>query len=141
MGVCFLHHLLNVNRLYLITGIYSETGKAGPGGAGLQHILEQHSKEFREYEPRQLVELAEASTSIGLHMGIQVQARTSSTRPIFGLMFHGKPLAVAVQVGSNGFVVSMNKRSLDELVKENPRHGSVDELVKKLQSMHKWPVQ
>lgn len=84
------------------------------------------------------MELAEASTSIGLPMGIQGQRGRS--RPIYGLFFYGKPLAVAVQVGSNGFVVSMNKHSLEELTRRNPQHGSVQELIALLQRSHSWPV-
>jgi hypothetical protein len=50
----------------------SETGGKR---AGLQHILKDHGKEFKEYHPQQLTELAEASTSIGLPMGVQGRNR------------------------------------------------------------------
>ena len=85
----------------------SETGNSK---AGLQYIL---GEELEEYQPQQLTELAEASTSIGLPMG--VQGKKGRSCPIYGLFFYNEPLAVAVQVGSNGFVVSMNKKSLDHL--------------------------
>ena len=115
--------------------LFSETGTSR---AGLQHILERHSREFASYEPAQLLELAEASTSIGLHIGNQ--GRTGRSRPIYGLFFYGKPLAVAVQVGSNGFVVSMNPQSLADLARRYPQHGSVQELITLLQNQHSWPV-
>jgi hypothetical protein len=116
----------------------SETGSTGPRGAGLQHILENHSKEFTKYEPQQLMELAEASTSIGLRVG--THGRGTRTRPIFGLFFYGEPVAIAAQVGSNGFVVSMNPVGLEKVVKKNPQHNSVNELVTILQSSHRWPI-
>lgn len=117
---------------------YSETGNTGPRGAGIQHILEKHSKEFAKYEPQQLVELAEASTSVGLYVATHGQG--TRTRPIFGLFFYGEPVAVAIQVGSNGFVVSMNPVTLEKVIRRNPRHGSVNELVAILQRSHGWPI-
>lgn len=117
---------------------YSESGNAGPRGAGLQHILERHSKEFAKYEPQQLVELAEASTSVGLH--VATNGRGTRTRPILGLLFYGEPVAVAIQVDSNGFVVSMNPVALEKVIRRNPRHGSVNELVTILQRSHSWPI-
>jgi len=59
------------------------------------------AKNSKKYQPEQLTELAEASTSIGLPMGIQ--GKKGRSRPIYGLFFYNEPLAVAVQVGSNGF--------------------------------------
>lgn len=106
--------------------------------AGLQHILEEHAKEFAEYTPERLTELAEASTSIGLPMGIQ--GKIGHARPIFALFFYEQPLGVAVQVGSNGFVVSMNRKGLDQLVQKNPEHGSVEKLKELLQESHSWPT-
>lgn len=111
--------------------------ETGNDKAGLQHILAEHSKEFENYEPQQLMELAQASTSIGLPMGIQ--GKKGRSRPIFGLFFYDKPLAVAVQVGSNGFVVSMNKKSLDAVVAANSHLGSLDEVKQLLEQSHSWP--
>ena len=84
------------------------------------------------------MELAEVSTSIGLPLGVQGKRRHS--RPIFGLFFHGEPLAVAVQVESTGIVVSMNPMALDKVVKKNPHYGSVNELIALLEKSHKWPT-
>ncbi|PYI16940.1 hypothetical protein BO99DRAFT_404674 [Aspergillus violaceofuscus CBS 115571] len=134
---------LAVGRANQIEGLTSrtlwiETGKAGPGGSGIQHILEQHSKEFSKYEPQRLLELAEASTSVGLRVGSE--GKGTRTRPVFGLFFYGEPVAIAVQVGSNGFIVSMNPVTLAKVVKKNPHHGSVNELVAILQRSHSWPI-
>ncbi|KAJ6024734.1 hypothetical protein N7540_005531 [Penicillium herquei] len=134
---------LALGRVDQIDGLVSqtlwvETGSTGHRGAGLQHILEHHSQEFAQYEPQQLVELAEASTSVGLRIG--TQGRRARTRPIFGLFFYGEPVAIAVQVGSNGFVVSMNRSSLEKVVKSNPRHGSINELIAMLRASHSWPI-
>ena len=115
----------------------SETGGSG-SGAGIQHILEQHSKEFAKYEPQQLAELAEASTSLGLRVGSH--GRGTRSRPIFGLFFYGEPIAIAVQVGSNGSVVSMNPYALEKVIKKNPHHGSVNELFTILRRSHSWPI-
>ncbi|KAL5364543.1 hypothetical protein BJX96DRAFT_168368 [Aspergillus floccosus] len=130
---------LAVNRVSCIDGLVSQTLwiETGSKRAGLQHILEQHSKEFSHYEPQRLMELAEASTSIGLPLGIQ--GKRGHTRPIFGLFFYGEPLAVAVQVGSNGFVVSMNPVGLEKLVRRNPQNMTVRQLVTLLQQSHQWP--
>jgi hypothetical protein len=68
-----------------------------------------------------------------------IQGKKGRSRPIYGLFFYNEPLAVAVQVGSNGFVVSMNRKSLDGLVEKNPQHGSVEEVKKLLEESHSWP--
>ncbi|KAJ5727371.1 hypothetical protein N7493_005191 [Penicillium malachiteum] len=101
-------------------------------------LASQTFQKFAQYEPRQLVELAEASTSVGLHVG--TQGRRGRTRPIFGLFFYGEPVAVAVQVGSNGFIVSMNPSNLEKVVKSNPRHRSINELIAILRASHSWPI-
>jgi hypothetical protein len=109
----------------------SETGGKR---AGLQHILKDHGKEFKEYHPQQLTELAEASTSIGLPMGVQ-----GRNRPIYGLFFYSEPLAAAVQVADNGFVVSMNRKNFDSVAEQNAQHGSMEEVKKLLEESHGWP--
>lgn len=139
LGVRYIGNVPLLSRIALVYLIFdhydSETGNRR---AGLQHILEEHSREFSRFEPQQLTELAEASTSIGLPMGVQGNARRG--RPIFGLFFYGEPLGVAVQVGSNGFVVSMNQKSLDQQARLNPEHGTLSELKALLERSHHWPV-
>lgn len=125
-----------IELLSLIFDHYdSETGNHQ---RGLQHILEEHNKEDSKFEPQQLMELAEASTSIGLPMGIQ--GRTRGGWPIFGLFFYGQPLGVAVQVAPNGVLISMNQKSLGKLAKTNTQHGTLNELIALLESSHRWPV-
>jgi hypothetical protein len=101
--------------------------------AGYRHMLE-HAREFEQLGIRhdKLAELAEAATTIG-HPGGEQKGGEGPGRPIFVLSFYGKPLAVAITVGSNGFVVGMNRSSL-EAFKE--RTGFSDEDVKRLAS---WP--
>lgn len=84
------------------------------------------------------MELAEASTSIGLPLG--VQGKRGHSRRIFGLFLYGESLAVAVQVGSDGFVMPMRPMALDKLVKKDPQHGSVNELIALLEKSHRWPT-
>lgn len=107
-------------------------------GSGLQHILEKHSKEYGTYEPQQLLELAEASTSIGLRLGASGKGATA--RPIFGLFFYGKPVGVAIQVADNGFIVSMNPYEISRAIKKNPNFASEEEVVEVLKKFHCWPV-
>ncbi|GIJ85024.1 hypothetical protein Asppvi_003879 [Aspergillus pseudoviridinutans] len=105
--------------------------------AGLQHILDKHGKEFErlgEEKETKLMELAETSTSIGLRMCAQ------KSRPIFGLFFHGNLLAVAIQAGDNGFVVSMNTKSFDRMKDEVAKHGGTEQLEKLLRELHSWPI-
>ncbi|EER39598.1 predicted protein [Histoplasma capsulatum H143] len=51
----------------------------------------------------QLAELAEAATTVGYLSGMQDHRQPG--RPIFALSFYGKLVAVAILIGSNGFVV------------------------------------
>ncbi|KAI9924193.1 hypothetical protein ASPWEDRAFT_42625 [Aspergillus wentii DTO 134E9] len=131
---------LAMNRISYIEDLESRIlwVETGNERAGLAHILKRHLGEFEEYDSDKLLELAEASTSVGLPMGIQ--GKIGRSRPIFALFFYGKPLGIAVQVGSNGFVVSMNKKSLDELARKNPQHGDVNQLKALLQESHSWPT-
>ncbi len=55
-------------------------------------------------------------------------------RPIFGLFFHDLPIAVAVTVGTNGFVVGMNGQHLDKCLEK--AGVSMDEL----KELHSWPT-
>jgi hypothetical protein len=88
-------------------------------GAGFLHML-KHRKESEELgvQPSQLPELAEAATTIGTYAGIQ----KDEGRVILGLASYGMQMALAITVGSNGFVVGMNldnkrsRRDFAELV-------------------------
>ncbi len=80
------------------------------------------------------MEVCEAATQIGLHMGNQGKR---AGRPIFGMFFRGQPLAVAVTVGKNGFVVGMNRQSYESM-KQSSRmsRGMFEDVVQDLAS---WP--
>lgn len=84
--------------------------------AGYQHML-NHASEFEQIgiTKHQLSEVAEAVTTVGIRGGKQGK---KPGRPIFGLYFYGKPLAVAISVGSNGFVVGMNRSSWEKFKEE-----------------------
>lgn len=87
--------------------------------AGYQHML-NHAEEFQQIgiTKDQLSEVAEAATTVGIPGGQQGSKGKRPGRPIFGLFFYGKPLAVAVSVGSNGFVVGMNRSSWEKFQEE-----------------------
>ena len=82
---------------------------------GYQHML-NHANEFREFDITndQLPEVAEAATKIGILGFLQGKRGNETDRPVFGLNFYGNPLAVAISVGNNGFVIGMNASSLDK---------------------------
>ena len=81
---------------------------------GYQHMLD-HANEFQKIviTTDQLPEVAEAATKIGIFGFLQSKRGSETDRPVFALNFYGKPLAVAVSVGDNGFVIGMNASSLD----------------------------
>jgi len=43
-----------------------------------------------------------------------MQGGMQRSRPILLLYFYDKPIAVAISIGSNGFVVGMNPRNFDD---------------------------
>ncbi|KAL2361690.1 hypothetical protein RJZ56_005438 [Blastomyces dermatitidis] len=90
----------------------------GSASAGYQHML-NHAAEFEELgiTKDRLAELAEAATTVGYLGGMQGHRQPG--RPIFALSFYGKLVAVAISVGSNGFVIGMNRSSLDRCLEEN----------------------
>lgn len=89
----------------------------GNDKAGLKHIVERHSEEFdyRGIPEDKIAELVEAATTLGTLAGRQgKEDRRPPPRPILVLYFYGKPFAVAISVGSNGFVVGMNPRNFEQ---------------------------
>ncbi len=76
---------------------------------------------------------AEAATTVGYPGGEQKGGMNTPGRPIFGPSFYGQPLAVAISVGSNGFVVGMNRSSLETFKQKT---GLRDEDIAGLAS---WP--
>jgi hypothetical protein len=80
----------------------------GNNQAGLQHIFRQHGSEFNAagIPHSQIPDLVHKAATQGVQVGMQ------NTRPIYEVAFMGKTYRVAVDVGSNGFVVGANMRSL-----------------------------
>lgn len=112
--------------------IWIEDGNAR---AGYQHMLD-HAAEFEELgvTKEQMTEVAEAATTVGHPGGIEGKKKPG--RPIFGLYFYGQPLAVAISIGSNGFVVAMNRISYDKFLKNVKDKNVTEELMRDL---HSWP--
>ncbi|PGH12866.1 hypothetical protein AJ80_06575 [Polytolypa hystricis UAMH7299] len=96
--------------------------------------LEQriHAHEFLKLgiSEKQLAELTEVATTVGYQ---DDKPRKSLSRPIFALSFYGKLLAVAITVASNGFVVGMNRSSLDKFCKRTGVN------VEELADLASWP--
>ena len=80
--------------------------------AGYQHMLKPRT-EFEQLgiTSDELVEVAEAATSVGYPGGEQGRTRSRPGRPFFCLCFHGILFTVAISVGTNGFVVGMDRSS------------------------------
>lgn len=64
---------------------------------------------------RNKCELIEAATTVGYPGGEQSAGKRKSgqDRSVFALHSHKIPLAVAISVGSNRFIVGMNRSSLE----------------------------
>lgn len=89
--------------------VFLETGN---GRSGLQHIVENHKDEFRDrgITEEQIPDLVMSAIILGSIVGYQ-----SENRPIYEVIFNGKPQWVAVTVSNNGYVVCANPRSLKSL--------------------------
>lgn len=111
--------------------LWVEGGSAGkaPGErkGGYKHILD-HAPEFERLgiHKEELVEVAEAVTSLGTFVGMQNQGKprgkNREDRPVLLLLYKDIPLAVAISVGSNGFVVGMNHQSFANYMAKGPTH-------------------
>ncbi|MEV0402949.1 hypothetical protein [Actinoallomurus sp. NPDC050550] len=83
--------------------VFLETGNSR---AGLTHIIKRHGAEFasKGIPENQVPEFLMHAIAEGTQVGMQ------RTRSIYEVMFNGKMYKVAVQVGSNGFIVGANMR-------------------------------
>lgn len=94
----------------------------GNDKAGYQHML-KHADEFKKLgiNETELEEVAKAATTIGDLVGAQGgKRRVGPGRPIFLLIFKDTPLAVAISIGSNGFLVGMNGQDFGRYLKQGP---------------------
>ncbi len=89
--------------------IWLEEGRIGDGtpkngGAGLLHILDRHEQEFlnlgipAENIPDYLMQALQNGTQVGMQR----------TREVYHFFYNGKENWVAINVGSNGFIVGAN---------------------------------
>jgi filamentous hemagglutinin len=84
----------------------------GTSSAGLNHILAEHEGDFNN----QGVTTEELPTFIleAVHQGnvVGTQGKGPRARTVYEFTYEGKPRRVAVQIGSNGFIVSANPKSM-----------------------------
>ncbi|MBE9077665.1 hypothetical protein IQ241_10210 [Romeria aff. gracilis LEGE 07310] len=81
------------------------------GGAGLRHILEEHARDFANANPPIPVEKIPDAVMVAVTEG-QVVGRQGASRNIYEFFFEGRRHRMAVEVGSNGFIVGANPREL-----------------------------
>lgn len=76
-----------------------------------------HANKFRKFDitNNQLPEVAEAVTKIGILGFLQGKRENKIDQPVFTQNFYDNPLAIAITVGNNGFVIRMNMSSLDKI--------------------------
>lgn len=91
--------------------VWMEEGNAS---SGLQHIIEQHGKEFNgrgisnDNIPNYVLEAVYQGNVVG------TQGKRTPPRTIYEFTYNGETQRIAVQVGSNGYIVSANLRSMKE---------------------------
>ncbi|MFC9749586.1 polymorphic toxin-type HINT domain-containing protein [Streptomyces niveus] len=83
----------------------------GNSRAGLQHILEEHADDFKKagVTRQEIADLVMAAVTKGKKVGTQGKG---DGRPVYEVEFKGNERRVAVTVGSNGFVVGANPKSM-----------------------------
>jgi len=89
----------------------------GERKGGYEHMLDHTPESMRlGIQREELVEVAQAATNVGTYAGSQ------NTRPVLLLLYKDIPLAVAITVGSNGFVVGMNHQSFRKYLAKGLLH-------------------
>ena len=85
----------------------------GNTSAGLNHILDQHGKQFNdkgisnEELPHYIME--------AINQGRIIDYQGSgTTRPIYEFVYKGEIQQIAITIGNNGFIVGANPRSIKE---------------------------
>jgi len=92
--------------------IWLETGTER---AGLTHILTVHGDQFaqRGIDNNSISNYIMDAVSQGKIVGYQ--GKKDSPRPIYEFVYNGEIQRVAVQIGSNGFIVGANPRSMEDV--------------------------
>jgi hypothetical protein len=87
--------------------VFLETGRGGPGGSGLAHIIERHGNQFagRGITQDQLPDAIMTAVTEGRIVGFQ---GSGTGRPIYEFTFNGRTHHAAITVGENGYVVGAN---------------------------------
>lgn len=86
----------------------------GNSRSGLQHILVRHGHEFNgkgisnDNIPNYVLEAVHQGNVVG------TQGKRTPPRTIYEFTYNGETQRIAVQVGSNGYIVSANPRSMKE---------------------------
>lgn len=86
----------------------------GNASSDLQHIIEQHGKEFNgrgisnDNIPNYVLEAVYQVNVVG------TQGKRTPPRTIYEFTYNGETQRISVQVGSNGYIVSANLRSMKE---------------------------
>ncbi len=91
--------------------VWLEKGHAGDRPSGLEHILDAHGSDFESQNitkdeiPQYLMTAVKSGTIIGY------QGRGIG-RPIYEFIYEGITRRVAITIGSNGYIVGANPKSL-----------------------------
>ena len=86
----------------------------GNSSSGLQHIVDRHGHEFNgkgisnDDIPNYVLEAVYQGNVVG------TQGKRTPPRTIYEFTYNGKTQRIAVQVGSNGYIVSANPRSMED---------------------------
>ena len=110
---------ISPDKVVLITR--DPTGKIvwleeGNSSAGLQHIIDRHGKEFNgkgisnDGIPDYVLEAVYQGNIVG------TQGKRTPPRTVYEFTYNGETQRIAIQVGSNGFIVSANPKSMKEKI-------------------------
>ncbi|MBQ1327579.1 hypothetical protein [Lachnobacterium bovis] len=91
--------------------VWLEKGHLGNKPSGLAHIIEEHAADFenqnisRDEIPQYIMQAVKSGTIVGY------QGRGKG-RPIYEFIYEGKTRRVAISIGSNGYIVGANPKSI-----------------------------
>ena len=108
---------ISPDKVVLITR--DPTGKPvwleeGNSSSGLQHIIDRHGHEFngRGISDSEIPDYVLEALYQGNIVG--TQGKRTPPRTIYEFIYNGQTQRIAIQVGSNGYIVSANPRSKKE---------------------------